>query len=51
MWEGFAGVGRVRRCGRGLPAWECARSDARDRLVDLCDLAGVSAEEVIGFDI
>lgn len=31
--------------------WECARSDARDRLVDLCDLADVSAEQVIGFDI
>lgn len=33
------------------PTWECARSDARDRLVDLCDLAGVPAEEVIGSDI
>jgi hypothetical protein len=31
--------------------WECARSDARDRLVDLCDLVGVSAEEVIGSNI
>jgi hypothetical protein len=31
--------------------WECARSDARDRLMDLCDLVGVSAEELIGFDI
>ena len=31
--------------------WECARSDARDRLADLCDLVGVPAEEVIGFDI
>ena len=28
--------------------WECARSDARDRLTDLCDLVGVPAEEVIG---
>lgn len=37
--------------GKGSPTWECARSDARDRLVDLCDLAGVPAEEVIGFDI
>lgn len=36
---------------KGSPTWECARSDARDRLVDLCDLAGVPAEEVIGFDI
>lgn len=33
------------------PTWECARSDARDRLADLCDLVGVSAEEVIGSDI
>lgn len=31
--------------------WECARSDARDRLADLCDLAGVPAEWVIGSDI
>lgn len=31
--------------------WECARSDARDRLADLCDLVGVPAGEVIGFDI
>lgn len=31
--------------------YECALSDARDRLVDLCDLGGVPAEEVIGFDI
>lgn len=31
--------------------WECARSDARDRLADLCDLAGVPADQVIGFDI
>ena len=36
---------------KGSPTWECARSDARDRLVDLCDLVGVSAEEVIGSDI
>lgn len=28
--------------------WEHARSGARDRLADLCDLAGVPAEEVIG---
>jgi hypothetical protein len=33
------------------PGWEYARSDARDTLVDLCDLAGVPAEEVIGSDI
>lgn len=31
--------------------WECARSDARGRLADLCDLVGVPAEQVIGFDI
>lgn len=36
---------------KGSPVWECALSDARDRLGDLCDLAGVPAEEVIGFDI
>lgn len=35
----------------GSPEWECARSDARDVLTCLCDLVGVSAEEVIGFDI
>lgn len=28
--------------------WEHARSDARDRLRDLCDLVGVPAEQVIG---
>ena len=28
--------------------WECARSDARDRLTDLCALVGVSVEDVIG---
>lgn len=32
-------------------AWECALSDARDRLADLCALVGVPAEEVIGSDI
>lgn len=31
--------------------WEYARSDARGRLADLCDLVGVPAEEVIGSDI
>lgn len=35
----------------GSATWECALSDARDRLRDLCDLVGVPAEEVIGFDI
>lgn len=31
--------------------WGCARSDARDALASLCDLAGVPAEGVIGSDI
>lgn len=31
--------------------WECALSDARDRLTDLCDLVGVPAEWVIGSNI
>nr|DAK64359.1 MAG TPA: hypothetical protein [Caudoviricetes sp.] len=41
----------MRGSGKGSPTWECARSDAMDRLTDLCDLAGVPAEEVIGSDI
>lgn len=41
----------MRGSDKSSPTWECARSDARDRLVDLCDLADVPAEEVIGFDI
>ena len=41
----------MRGSERGSATWECARSDARDRLVDMCDLADVPAEEVIGFDI
>lgn len=41
----------MRGSGKGSPTWECARSDARDRLVDLCDLAGVPAEQVTGSDI
>nr|DAU39259.1 MAG TPA: hypothetical protein [Caudoviricetes sp.] len=41
----------MRGSEKGSQTWECARSDARDRLVDMCDLAGVSAEEVIGSDI
>lgn len=32
-------------------AWKLGRSDARDRLTDLCGLVGVPAEEVVGFDI
>lgn len=41
----------MRGSDKGSPTWECARSDARDRLADLCDLAGVPAEEVVGSDI
>lgn len=41
----------MRDSEKSSPAWECARSDARDRLVDMCNLAGVPAEEVIGFNI
>ena len=36
---------------KGSATWEYARSDAVDRLTDLCALVGVSAEEVIGSDI
>lgn len=41
----------MRGSDRCSATWECARSDARDMLIDLCDLVGVPAEEVIGFDI
>ena len=41
----------MRGSEKGSPTWECARSDARDSLVDLCDLVDVPAEEVIGFYI
>lgn len=41
----------MRGSDKGSSTWECARSDARDRLADLCDLADVPAEEVIGSDI
>lgn len=41
----------MRGSDRYSATWECARSDARGRLTDLCDLVGVPAEEVIGFDI
>lgn len=41
----------MRGSDKGSPTWECARSDARDRLADLCDLAGVPVGEVIGSDI
>lgn len=41
----------MRGSDKGSPTWECALSDARDMLTDLCDLAGVPAEEVIGCDV
>ena len=41
----------MRGSEKGSPTWECARSDARGRLTDLCDLGGVPAVEVIGSDI
>lgn len=41
----------MRGSEKDSPTWKCARSDARDMLVDLCDLGGVPAEEVIGSDI
>lgn len=41
----------MKRSDGGSMTWEQARSDARDRLVDLCALVGVPVEEVIGSDI
>ena len=41
----------MRGSEKGSETWECALSDARDRLTDLCDLVGVPAEEVIGSDV
>lgn len=41
----------MKRSDKCSATWECARSDARDRLADLCDLVGVPAEDVIGSDI
>lgn len=41
----------MRDSEKGSPIWECARSDARDRLIDLCDLVDAPAGEVIGFDV
>lgn len=41
----------MRSSDRYSAEYECALSDARDRLTDLCDLVGVPAEQVIGFDI
>ena len=36
---------------KGSAEWKLALSDARDRLTDLCDLAGAPVEEVVSFDI
>lgn len=41
----------MRGSKKGSATWEHARSDARDRLTDLCDLVGVPAEGVIGSNI
>lgn len=38
----------MRGSDRYSVTWECARSDARDKLTDLCALVGVPAEQVIG---
>lgn len=35
----------------GSATWECALSDARGRLRDLCDLVGVPVGQVIGSDV
>lgn len=41
----------MRGSEKGSPTWELARSDAGGRFTDLCDLVGVSAEEVMGSDV
>lgn len=41
----------MRGSDKGSPTRQLALSDARDRLVDLCALVGVPAEEVVGIDI
>lgn len=41
----------MRDSEKGSLGWECALSDARDRLTDLCALADVPVEWVIGSDI
>jgi hypothetical protein len=41
----------MRDSDRCSAEYECALSDARDALADLCDLVDVPAEEVIGSDI
>ena len=38
----------MKRSDEYSPTWEHARSGARDRLIDLCDLVGVPAGRVIG---
>ena len=41
----------MKRSDKYSATWEHARSDALERLTDLCDLVGVPKEQVIGFDI
>lgn len=41
----------MKRSDKYSETWEYARSDARDRLADLCDLVGVPEEQVTGSDI
>lgn len=41
----------MKRSEKGSATWGHARSDARDRLADLCDLVDVPAEWVTGSDI
>nr|DAR91586.1 MAG TPA: hypothetical protein [Caudoviricetes sp.] len=38
----------MKRGDKYSATWECARSDALERLADLCDLVGVPVEQVIG---
>lgn len=41
----------MRGSDRYSATWKCARSDAQDKLADLCDLGGVPVGQVIGSDI
>lgn len=41
----------MERSDKHSETWECARSDARDTLDDLCALVGVPVGEVVGFDV
>ena len=41
----------MRGSEKGSSTWEYARLDARGMLADMCDLAGVPAEDVMGFDV